>query len=191
MICQKCKITIPDDSKFCKECGIRIVTPRPVEEQLEISLSGLKTIQGNKNDVLKELPVGNSKNPDDSAKYKILFKVVSGNLAGRKYSAEESLAINIGRGDNCELCIPKEMDPGISRQHCRLEITPPTVIISDLGSRNGTYLNEKLVVLDTKIDVKDGDSIKIGETVFVMEIIEFKKPSANNVVTKFLERRNR
>ena len=35
----------------------------------------------------------------------------------------------------------------VSRHHCKLDIDPPHVGVRDLGSRNGTYINGRLIGL--------------------------------------------
>jgi pSer/pThr/pTyr-binding forkhead associated (FHA) protein len=67
----------------------------------------------------------------------------------------------------------------VSRHHCLLDIDPPRVMVRDLGSRNGTFLNgkkigqrnqglvpEEAVATDLpECSVHPGDSIQLGETV--------------------------
>jgi pSer/pThr/pTyr-binding forkhead associated (FHA) protein len=58
-------------------------------------------------------------------------------------------------------------DPGASRQHARISNTNGEFVLSDLGSTNGTLVNDQEVserVLD------DGDRITIGEAV-----LEFRR----------------
>lgn len=76
-----------------------------------------------------------------------------------------------------------QRDQLISRYHCQLDIDPPSVQISDLGSRNGTYLNGKpverqLAFLDLPhpekpgTTVSDGDVITIGGTTLAVDIVD-------------------
>jgi len=51
----------------------------------------------------------------------------------------------------------------VSRNHSRIVNTGTTVIFRDLGSTNGSYVNDDLV---DECHLKDGDRIKIGHTIF-------------------------
>jgi len=77
----------------------------------------------------------------------------------------------IGRGGNNLINIP---DNYISKQHAVIRYTPNGLIISDLGSRNGTFLNGERILKGNYKILKDGDLIKIGNTDFVIEIPEVK-----------------
>ena len=51
---------------------------------------------------------------------------------------------------------------GISRRHCQLKRTPDGVEVSDLGSRNGTYINEEKLEAGHMIALSNGQSIRMG-----------------------------
>jgi adenylate cyclase len=68
----------------------------------------------------------------------------------------EQDTIVIGRSLDCDFPL-KGM--GVSRKHAVLSIIDGTKVIRDLGSKNGTYLNGKLI---TEQAVEQGDIIEIG-----------------------------
>lgn len=70
----------------------------------------------------------------------------------------------IGRKEDCDLRIPLAE---ISRKHTLLIVTSDSVTIRDLGSANGTYVNNKRV---TEKELSAGDHIVIGPTVFTIQI---------------------
>jgi pSer/pThr/pTyr-binding forkhead associated (FHA) protein len=70
----------------------------------------------------------------------------------------------VGRKKGCDLRIPSSE---VSRRHCVFRIEYDCVTIEDLGSSNGTYLNEDRV--DVKQVVRPGDHVRIGSIVFVAE----------------------
>ena len=77
----------------------------------------------------------------------------------------------IGRGGNNLINIP---DNYVSKQHAVIKYTPNGLIISDLGSRNGTFLNGEKILKGSYKVLKDGDLIKIGNSKFIIEIPEIK-----------------
>ena len=65
----------------------------------------------------------------------------------------------VGRSDYAELD-----STTISRRHARLEIGPEKVTIEDLGSKNGTWLNDRQVT--TPMSLEDGATVRLGSAVF-------------------------
>jgi predicted component of type VI protein secretion system len=63
----------------------------------------------------------------------------------------------IGRSPECQLSLD---DPLVSRKHALLVVSPESVLIKDLGSRNGVVVNGTKI--DTSRVLLDGDRIVIG-----------------------------
>lgn len=51
---------------------------------------------------------------------------------------------------------------GVSRQHCQIQRRSSRMILADMGSRNGTYLNGKLLSPYTEHVVSHGDRLILG-----------------------------
>ena len=68
----------------------------------------------------------------------------------------------VGRSLECEIVIS---DPHISSKHIQINKTGQGFTISDLGSVNGTYIND--VKLLNPVMLRDGDEILIGVTKLV------------------------
>ncbi|HUQ51659.1 MAG TPA: FHA domain-containing protein [Gammaproteobacteria bacterium] len=66
----------------------------------------------------------------------------------------------VGRGQHCDLQILTHF---VSREHARITVANGTVLIEDLGSRNGVYVNAVRV---DRHALQQGDLITIGETQF-------------------------
>ena len=77
--------------------------------------------------------------------------------------AEESLVI--GRASESDLVVA---DRFLSRKHARLFIRDDRLFVEDLGSRNGTLLNDKLV--EGSVEVRAGDLVKVsGSSIQVVD----------------------
>jgi two-component system, cell cycle response regulator len=100
-----------------------------------------------------------SKITDRPAAKEACLVVIYGQELGRKYNLEAS-SIIIGRSSKCDIQIDQE---SISRNHCKLINTGKSVLVRDLGSTNGTYINDNPV--DEHV-LRDGDLVKIGRTIF-------------------------
>lgn len=58
----------------------------------------------------------------------------------------------------------------ISRVHCKFVYDGGQYYIIDLGSANGTFINNKRISPQTRIAVKDGDSVRLANSNFIIEI---------------------
>jgi len=69
----------------------------------------------------------------------IELKVLQGELEGRVLTFDKPGCVLFGRIADATLRV--ENDPFVSRHHFLLEISPPFILLSDLGSKNGVYVN--------------------------------------------------
>jgi pSer/pThr/pTyr-binding forkhead associated (FHA) protein len=121
---------------------------------------------------------------------KVKFEIISGGLRGTKFGIDERMTCIVGRGKDCNLRIPMEADGMVSRHHCILDINPPEIVVRDLGSSNGTFVNGQNICTkrdpDNESDnmtirisndniLNHNDKIKIGDTVIIVHILEKAK----------------
>jgi diguanylate cyclase (GGDEF)-like protein len=85
--------------------------------------------------------------------------VIYGDDMGRRIPLSTE-PLTIGRAAKCEVQIDHD---SASRQHARITLANANYQIEDLGSTNGTYVNDALV--DTTV-LRDGDQVKVGRTIF-------------------------
>lgn len=70
----------------------------------------------------------------------------------------------IGRGDRCAIRL---QDTYVSQVHARLYPKDGAWYVEDLGSTNGTLLNDRRV--DAPLEVHAGDVVKVGKTVLELK----------------------
>lgn len=71
----------------------------------------------------------------------------------------------IGRGNESDLRIPLAV---VSRKHCELAIVGDSLTVEDLGSSNGTLVNNRRI--KESVALKPGDTITVGPVVFTVTI---------------------
>lgn len=88
------------------------------------------------------------------------LKVAVGKSAGQELRIPGPKFL-IGRGEDCQLRPKSDL---ISRHHCVLLVDDTSVALRDLGSRNGTFVNDER--LFGEAELKTGDRIKFGPLEF-------------------------
>ncbi|MCX6026781.1 MAG: FHA domain-containing protein [Chloroflexi bacterium] len=83
----------------------------------------------------------------------------SGPTPGKVHELNKEI-VTIGREASADIVIA---DPEVSRAHARLVSKPGGVIIEDLGSTNGTFVNKQRITAPRAISA--GDEITLGETI--------------------------
>ena len=97
-------------------------------------------------------------------------------LAGAKEGTEIPLKKDkffIGRAKECNLRAGSE---AISRRHCAITRGDGKWMVRDLGSRNGTHVND--VRIEQEVPLKVGDELRVGPLKFRIDRAEVKAPVA-------------
>ncbi|HUT53847.1 MAG TPA: FHA domain-containing protein [bacterium] len=92
----------------------------------------------------------------------VLLRVLEGQEKGKGYQVGK-VPVSLGRDALCDISIN---DTRLSRQHAMLFYYSPNFYFKDLGSTNGTFVNDRRI---KESAIKNGDHIKIGGT--VLELI--------------------
>ncbi len=114
---------------------------------------------------------------------KVTLKVIAGPIAGRTYEFLSHDTFLFGRSPDCHAELAPD-DTTASRHHFLLEVNPPQARLRDLGSLNGTTVNgvkhggrgrhqrpEEAARREwPSLDLRDGDSIRVGHTVFQVRL---------------------
>ncbi len=93
----------------------------------------------------------------------VLFVMFKDNGDRKDFSVRNQSTI-VGRQEDCDIRIPL---PEVSRQHAEITITRQGVLVKDLGSSNGTYVNNRRV---KQKQLEPGDHLVIGPVVFTVQI---------------------
>ena len=86
---------------------------------------------------------------------------------GKRYECQVNEQVVIGRQQNCDIVLGDRNT--ISKLHCRLILATNSLMIEDLNSRNGTFVNGKRITSPTQ--VRNGDTIRLGDSQFRLSIM--------------------
>jgi pSer/pThr/pTyr-binding forkhead associated (FHA) protein len=146
---------------------------------LWVARSGLKDLRGSGRGGLGGIPIEGEPIPADATGLysasalgsadvaqrapRLVVERAPGHEPGMIYDLDGDLVL--GRGDRAEIRLD---DPFASSRHARIYEQGAIVVIEDLGSTNGTYLNEEL--LQTPRPLHPGDRVRIGDSEFAFEV---------------------
>ncbi len=113
----------------------------------------------------------------------VIFSVTAGPMKGKAFEFTEHDTFLFGRAEECHCRLPD--DGQVSRRHFIVEVNPPDARVRDFGSLNGTHVNGKKIGSREKgetpeqgqrrktpeVDLKDGDTLKAGQTEFAVKIV--------------------
>jgi len=109
----------------------------------------------------------------------VKLRVVGGKNAGQELPVGGARFV-IGRGDGCQL---RAKSQAIAERHCELELAPGLVRLHDLGSSQGTFVNDQRV--SGSRDLKIGDQLRVGPLTFELcldaKLAGKKKPKVSSI----------
>ncbi|MCX7977392.1 MAG: FHA domain-containing protein [Bdellovibrionaceae bacterium] len=86
------------------------------------------------------------------------FRVLTGPQAGRIFPLKSGKNL-LGRGPQCDIQITSG---GVSKEHCEIHVYPEKILVVDLNSSNGTFVNG--------VRVQNG-MVRLGEKISVHDVI--------------------
>jgi serine/threonine-protein kinase len=113
---------------------------------------------------------------------KVKLTVTEGPMKGKEFVYDEHDTFLFGRQKDCHAHLPD--DNCVSRHHFLLEVNPPDARVRDLGSLNGTIVNDRkhggrdasespeeaAKRQYPEVDLKDNDRVKVGVTVLQVHV---------------------
>jgi len=154
IICPNCKHQEADGSIFCSECGMQLVQYSPIETQRFNSATS----------ELEAVPAPEKINQGQA--WISLHLLDSGQIL----PISDRNEFTLGRVSENQPIMPdidlspfKAFDNGVSRLHAVIRNNGGNVIIMDLGSANGTYINGTRIVSNIEQTLRHGDMVALGK----------------------------
>jgi pSer/pThr/pTyr-binding forkhead associated (FHA) protein len=91
--------------------------------------------------------------------------VVEAGGSRREHPVPKDVPLIIGRSADVNLPVA---DGKLSREHCKILFDGKFYVLDDLGSKNGTHLNNRKLKSTTPL--RSGDEIRIGNTLLKFEL---------------------
>lgn len=96
--------------------------------------------------------------------------ILTGKHKGKTLTLTSDVVI-IGRDPQANIRVNSNE---VSRKHCEIRVQGDRLIVKDLGSRNGTFINGDIIFSETEL--KPGQTLHVGTMVFELQ---GRKPSSS------------
>ncbi len=141
VVCPRCGHPNSEAANYCSSCGFDLYRAQSHEESTTEHAA-----------VAEDDPT--PAEPESAAT--ATFVVKRGAMAGSRYSVSKKFT-TIGRHPESDIFLD---DVTVSRRHAEVHRDGEAILISDVGSLNGTYLNRTRI---ESISLRSGDEVQIGK----------------------------
>ena len=160
--CPVCKTEYPEKTLFCEECSAYLqeegngaeTDPLGLQEATVTRTEREKTIEAGEEEIVSAVVNLKLSIPD----------------SGREMELPLTKEVNIGRLDPASASFPEvdltsdgALKKGVSRWHAKIIRRGNQVLIEDMASINGTFLNRKRLAPYFPEALKSGDELQLGE----------------------------
>src|SRR5262245_6659663 len=87
------------------------------------------------------------------------LRFLSGRCQGSEYVLHDASEVLVGRASECDVVLLEGM---VSRHHARFRVSGAALVVEDLGSTNGTFVNGERV---RTRHLDEGDRVLIGTSI--------------------------
>ncbi len=156
IVCQNCKSQEPDGTIFCSECGTQLMEINSVQTQK--FAENADDLHGTASNVNLRIASENS--------WISLHLLDSGKIlpfSDRKEFTLGRLSDNQPIEPDVDLSPFKAFDNGVSRLHAVIRYKDGNVVMVDVGSSNGTYINGIRILPNIEHPLRHGDIVALGK----------------------------
>lgn len=94
------------------------------------------------------------------------LRFISGKYQGGEFPLRTDREIVVGRSNELDMVLVEDM---VSRKHAKITASADAILIQDLGSTNGTFVNGEKI---KKVRLKEGDRILIGTSIIKLVAVD-------------------
>jgi hypothetical protein len=116
-------------------------------------------------------PTMESQIPKASPPRQLALRFISGKYQGGEFPLSAQQEIVVGRSSELDMVLVEDM---VSRRHARIECAGEQIMIEDLGSTNGTFVNGEKIKRAT---LKEGDRVLIGTSILKVVSTDPSQPA--------------
>ena len=143
VFCHNCGHRNPEGSNFCSSCGQpldRTDEPATITFAVDQTPEGTEELQVDMADIGPGGVLVATRGPNTGSEF-----------------ALEHVITTVGRHPDSDIFLD---DVTVSRRHVEIERTRSGYVVRDVGSLNGTYLNQKRI--DGEVPMTNGDELQVG-----------------------------
>jgi pSer/pThr/pTyr-binding forkhead associated (FHA) protein len=142
--CERCGHRNADDANFCSSCGAPIEREAQDRPTIQLSLESPSGVSDEVSIDLDDLPPSG------------MLVVRAGPNAGSTFAIDKDV-ITAGRHPDSDIFLD---DITVSRRHAEVRREGTGLLVRDVGSLNGTYLNRERI---EQGELSDGDTVQVGK----------------------------
>ena len=158
--CNECGEEYLDGALFCGECGASLLQKGIKHQTSDLSIPEVVDCEAPTRPLHYRLGFGIKAD-------RIIFVIPS---TGRRMKLDLGREISIGRVDSrqgiwpeVDLTMDEGVDGGVSRRHALVRNSDEGVVLVDLGSTNGTRINDRRLPPERPHLLSNGDSVRFGQ----------------------------
>ena len=109
--------------------------------------------------------------PKLTAPRSLALRFISGKYQGGEFPLGLQEEIIVGRSSELDMVLVEDM---VSRRHARITVTESQIVIEDLGSTNGTFVNGEKI---SRAGLREGDRVLIGTSILKVVKVDPSAPA--------------
>ena len=162
ILCPNCRHQELTGALFCSECGARLViSETPTTNSIDRNQTGLLMVQPRQTS--PPAPVVSTSGMETSVSLHLIESGMILHLAGQNEFTLGRVAEGQPILPDIDLSPYEAYSQGVSRLHAALKLNNQRVVITDLGSSNGTRVNGTKIHPNSDYPLNHGDVVALGK----------------------------